>query len=191
MKTVFKQGAAIALSMFLAGTALAAPLKLEPANPQPSSVKKGLKVWYAFPDDVKSLADARRALTEGAKPGRALEGMDYWDTEEGMETLTSGQPFKVAARIEGYVRFDAPGLYTIDFLTNDGLEAFIGGQPVGYVDARRGCDPIKATEVEVPSAGWYPIKATYFQRLGSSCLHMRAGPSGSEPDWMPNSAFGY
>lgn len=191
MKQIFSLGVAVAISLVAGGAAMAGPPTLEPASPQPASVKPGLKVWYAYPDDVRGLADAKRALEQGATPGPALEGMDHWDTEDGMNTMTAGQPYRIAARIEGYVRFDAPGRYTIDFLSNDGLEAFIGGHRVALATARRGCDPIDATEVEVPSAGWYPIKATYFQRLGTACLHMRAAPSGEKPDWMPNAAFGY
>jgi len=89
------------------------------------------------------------------------------------------------------VRFDKPGTYNIDFLTNDGLDARISGQRVGYFDGRQPCDTTFATEVEVPKAGWYPLKILYFQRLGTSCLHMRRAPEGSEPTWMPNSAFGH
>ncbi len=191
MKQIFSLGLAAAFALVASGAAMAGPLKLAPADPQPSSVKPGLKVWYAYPDDVKGLGDAKRALADGAKAGPPLEGLDYWDTEDGMDTMTSGQAYKIAARIEGYVRFDAPGRYTIDFLSNDGLEAFVGGQRVALATARRGCEPIDATEVEVPKAGWYPIQATYFQRLGTACLHMRAAPAGTKPDWMPNSAFGY
>ena len=181
-------GACLALS--LGSAALAGPLKLEPANPQPGSVKKGLAVAYAFPEDVKTLSQADQALKK-AKPGKPLAGLDYWDTEEGQETLTSGQAQKVAARISGYVRFDAPGVYTIDFLSNDGLRAFIGGQKVAVIDERTPCEPGPAVEVEVPQAGWYPLQAVYFQRFGTACLHMRAAPAGSAPDWMPDSAFGH
>lgn len=181
---------ASAALLLCAGAAIAGPLKLEPANPQPGGVKPGLAVTYAFPEEVKSLSQAEQALKKG-KPGKPLSGLDYWDTEEGQPTLTSGQALRVAARITGYVRFDAPGTYTVDFLSNDGLRAVIGGKQVALVDARRACEPVDAVEVEVPVAGWYPVDILYFQRLGTACLHMRAAPSGSAPDWMPDRAFGY
>jgi hypothetical protein len=165
-------------------------MKLEPANPQPGSVKPGLSVSYAFPPDVKTLAQAESAL-KGAKPGTPLAGLDYWDTEEGQPTLTSGQALRVAARIKGYVRFDTPGVYVFDFLSNDGLRAVIGGQTVAVIDERRPCESGDAVEVEVPVAGWYPVDLVYFQRLGTACLHMRAGPKGGKLDYMPDSAFGY
>ncbi len=183
--------ASLCAALLSAGAALAGPLKLEPADPQPSGLKAGLAVKYALPDkQIKTLAQADSAL-KSAKSGTPLAGLDYWDTEEGEQTLTSGKEWWVAAAISGYVKFDAPGVYTIDFLTNDGLRAFIGGQNVANYDERTGCDPIAAVEVEVPVAGWYPLSAVYFQNQGSACLHMRAAPKGSAPDWMPNSAFGH
>lgn len=181
--------AGICAALMLAAPALAAPLKLEPANPQPSGLKPGLAVKYAYPEDVKTLSQAEQAL-KSAKPGRPLKGLDYWDTEEGMETLTSGQAMRVVAGISGYVRFDAPGVYTVDFLSNDGLRAFIGGKKVAVIDERTPCEAGDAVQVEVPQAGWYPFEALYFQRLGTACLHMRAG-QGGKVDWMPDSAFGH
>lgn len=188
MKTTFATLLAYALC---AGVALAAPLKLKPADPQPNAPKKGLSVSYAYPDeDIKTLADASAALKASARPGKALSGLDYRDTNEGDKTLTSERAMNVAARITGFVRFDAPGVYEIEFLTNDGLRARIGGQVVGLFDGRQSCDTTPIVEVEVPVAGWYPLDATYFQRLGTACLHMRWAAAGSKLKWTPDAAFG-
>lgn len=171
----------------------AAPLKLKPANPQPSGVKSGLNVVYGYADEgahIKSLADARAVLKKSAERGAPLKGLDYRDTNEGEKTLTSKRALNVAARITGYVRFDEPGVYDIEFLTNDGLSAKIGGQRVGFFDGRQPCDSTTIVQVEAPSAGWYPLDAVYFQRLGTACLHMKMGPAGGKRRWMPNSAFG-
>lgn len=184
LKTAALAGAAI----LVATAAFAAPLKLKPASPQPSGLKSGLSVKYAYPLDVKSLNQATRYLKKG-KAGTPLKGLDYRDTAAGEKTLTSTQVHHVAAAISGYVKFDSPGTYTIDFLTNDGLDAKIGGQAVGYFDGRQSCQETRAVQVEVPQAGWYPVDITYFQRVGTSCLLMRAGKG--SPNWMPNSAFGY
>lgn len=175
-------------SVFLATAAWAAPLKLTPANPQPGSVKPGLAVKYAYPGDVKSLAQAKKALRKG-KAGTPLKGLDYMDTNDGEKTLTSKRAHHVAAGISGYVRFDAPGTYTIDFLSNDGIEVTIGGKQIISFDGRHPCEESKPAQVQIPSAGWYDLQATYFQRVGTACLHMRAGQGA--PDWMPNSAFGH
>ena len=187
----FKKFIATCALILAAGAAWAAPLKLEPANPQPSSLRPGLAVKYGLPDNqIKTLAHADKAL-QSARPGQALTGLDYWDTEEGEPTLTSGKAWWVAADISGYVRFDAPGVYTIDFVVNDGIRATIGGQRVASYQQRTPCDPISAVEVEVPQAGWYPLKIVYFQNQGTACLHMRSAPKGAALDWMPDSAFGH
>jgi len=185
---MFKTAAMAAAAIVAAGATFAAPLKLTPASPQPSGLKAGLSVEYAYPLDVKNLSQATRYLKKG-KAGTPLKGLDYRDTAPGENALTSTQVEHVAAAISGYVKFDSPGTYTIEFLSNDGIDAHIGGQPVGYFDGRQTCQETPAVDVEVPQAGWYPIEITYFQRVGTSCLLMRAGQGA--PDWMPDSAFGY
>jgi hypothetical protein len=175
-------------TLLIATAAVAAPLKLKPASPQPTGLKEGLAVKYAYPGDVKSLAQATKYLKQ-AEAGKPLTGLDYRDTREGEKTLTSKRPFHVGAGISGYVKFDEAGTYTIDFLSNDGLQVAIGGKEIVFFDGRHPCEESAPAEVSVPSAGWYELEATYFQRTGSACLHMRAGQGA--PDWMPNSAFGY
>lgn len=188
MKTTF---AAFAAALLMAGAAAAAPLKLTPANPQPKGLKPGLTVSYAYPKDVKTLRGAQKALEQGAERGPNLAGLDYRDTSRGEPVLTAKRDEFVAADIRGFVRFDAPGVYTIDFLTNDGIRATVGGKVVGKFDGRQTCQETFAEEVEVPQAGWYPIHVLYFQRLNTACLHMRAGPKGKRVTWMPNAAFGH
>lgn len=170
----------------------AEPLKLTPADPQPGGVKQGLSVRYGYSNgrDIRSLSDAASALRK-SEAGPALRGLDYADTDPGEPTLTSKRDENVAAAITGYIRFDAPGTYEVDFYTNDGLDARIGGQQVGFFDGRQACDSTYVTEVEVPQAGWYTFEATYFNRLNTSCLMMRRAKKGKPLKWVPNKVFGY
>ena len=192
MKTVIR--ATVAALALAAATATAAePLKLTPANPQPGGVKPGLSVRYGYAvsgQDIRSLSDAASVLRK-SEPGPALRGLDYPDSTLGDPTLTSKRDENVAAAIAGYIRFDAPGVYEMDFYTNDGLDARIGGQQVGFFDGRQPCDSTYVTEVEVPQAGWYAFEATYFNRLNTSCLMMRWAKQGKPLKWVPNKAFGY
>ena len=188
---LFRTGAIAIAALCCAAAVAAAPLKLKPANPQPSGVRAGLSVAYAYPEDVKSLSAADAALRKGAVSGPALKGLDYRDTNEGDRTLTSKRALNVVAKIRGYVKFDAPGIYNIDFLSNEGLRAKIGGQLVSRFDGRQPCEPTFGSEVEVPVAGWYPLDIVYFQRQGTACLHMRSAPAGKRVTWMPNKAFGH
>lgn len=192
MKSVLRTAVA-ALALTAATAAGAAPLKLSPASPQPGGVQPGLSVVYGYaPDgqDIRTLADAGAVLRKGAKAGPALRGLDYRDNNIGDNTLTSSKSENVAASIKGYIRFDAPGVYEVDFFTNDGLDARIGGQRVGFFDGRQACDSTYVTEVEVPRAGWYDFEATYFNRLNTSCLMMRWGQKGKPLKWVPNAVFG-
>ncbi|MCX8227552.1 MAG: hypothetical protein OTI35_15875 [Sulfitobacter sp.] len=180
-----------ALVALCAGAVVASPLKLKLADPQPESVSAGLAVDYAFPNDVNSLRDAYVALGMGAKPGKPLVDLNYLSSQSEPSALTSGQETKVAARIKVYVRFDAPGIYTLETYSNDGVEISIGGHEVAKVDQKRGCDPIGAVEVSVPAAGWYDLEALYWQRKGGSCLIMEWAEEGGELKTVPAAAFGH
>lgn len=177
------------LAATLATGALAEPLTLTPADPQPENVKEGLAVSYVSGAGGRTLEEARAKLRR-AKPGTPLVGLSYLDTNEGDKTLTSDEATKVAASITGYIKFDAAGTFTVDFLSNDGFEANIGGQQVTLNDGVHACESAGAQEVIVPQAGWYALEATYFQRKGSACLMMDWNVGG-EMEPVPDAAFGY
>ena len=191
MKRVRTVVAAVALSM-VAGAALSAPLKLQPANPQPSP-KAGLNVKYVGTGNqhkkIRDLSQAKSMLSK-AQPGQPLRGLDYRDTSQGDDVMTFDSAYNVAAEITGYMRFDSPGIYELETWSNDGIEAFVGGQNIGYVTGIQGCEANQRTEVEVPKAGWYPLKIIYFQKLGTSCLMMKSGKQGERFTWTPNAVFG-
>ena len=179
------------VAMFSGTTALAAPVTLTPADPQPDAadLTPGLAVSYAYPKDVRTLEDASDALRKG-REGPPLKGLSYEDNAEGDLTLTSRSAQKVAAAISGYIRFDAPGTYEIDFFSNDGIMASIGGQPVALYDEVHACEPAGVQEVVVPEAGWYALEATYFQRKGTACLMMDWNVDGRMAP-VPDSAFAH
>ena len=139
----------LAAALFWAAAGSAQVLELKPANPQPKGLKQGLAVSYAFPAEVKSLRDAARAAKK-AKPGKPLAGLDYEDTRDGERTLTTKSAHLVVAKISGFVKFDAAGTYTIEFLSNDGLQASIGGQQVVFFDGRHPCEPSDPVQAKVP-----------------------------------------
>ncbi|MCA0872942.1 hypothetical protein LCL97_19090 [Seohaeicola saemankumensis] len=187
-------GLLAAASLLLASAAIAAPLKLKPASPQPSP-KRGLAVSYAWggvpPARIQGLSAARGLLGGGGKAGRPLRGLDYADTNEGDPVLTHPEHFNVAANIRGYIKFDAPGIYELETWSNDGISATVSGQTIGHFDGRQGCEANQRVEVEVPQAGWYDLRILYFQKYGSACLMMKWGKKGKKMSWVPNSAFGY
>ncbi|WP_424987638.1 hypothetical protein [Microbulbifer sp. S227A] len=186
----FLIGTTLVLGLFCTA-AVAAPLKLTPAKPQPSSVKSGLNVTYGYSETkFKTLSRARQIHDANPQRGQPLRGLDYREKEFGELNLTATQPWYFAARIKGYYRFDAPGVYDIEMFTNDGLDAYIGGQKVGYFSGIQGCEGTVVTQVEAPVAGWYDLSILYYQNAGTSCLMMKAGPAGQKRSWVANTAFG-
>ncbi|NNE52317.1 MAG: hypothetical protein HKN30_07935 [Sulfitobacter sp.] len=183
--------AAPLLGLLLALPVSAQTLQLKPANPQPSagSLARGLAVIYAYPSKLRTIADAKKGLSKG-KRGPALAGLSYLDGAEGEIALTSKAAMKVAASIKGYMKFDAPGTYQLEVISNDGVLLRVGGKQVAFNDGIHACESAGVTSVQVPSAGWYELEATYFQRKGTSCLLMDWNKGGGmEP--VPDSAFAY
>lgn len=182
-----------ALAALIALTAAAAdarPAKLKPAKVT-GGLTPGLSVEYAYPGDVKTLRDAYVALGIGAEPGKPLTGLSYSSSSSSPNALTSRKPMRVAARIKGYMKFDAPGVYTLDVLSNDGLQMTLGGREIIKHDERTGCESVGKVEVSVPNAGWYELEALWFQRQGTSCLEMNWAAEGGSMTAVPGSAFGY
>ena len=180
-------------AVLVAGAAHAQAINLTPADPQPdeAALSPGLAVQYAYPADVKSLTDAKGWLDYGTETGPPLIGFDYPDTLEGEKALTSRQSIQVVAAIEGYIKFDAPGVTQLDFISNDGLLVKISGQEVSRYDGRHPCESGGTVDVNVPAAGWYELEALYFQRAGTACLLMMWGDPGADLGWTPNEAFAH
>ncbi len=190
--TFIRTGALAATLALIAGAAISAPLKLQPANPQPSP-QAGLNVkYFGTGNQHKKIRDLNQAksLLSQAQPGKPLRGLDYRDTSKGEDVMTFDGAYNVAAEVTGYMRFDSPGTYELETWSNDGIEAWVGGQQIGHVNGVQGCEANQRTEVEVPQAGWYPLKIFYYQKLGTSCLMMKSGKQGEQFTWTPNNVFG-
>lgn len=175
-----------------AGGALA-QTAVKPAKPQPTpeELKEGLSVTYAYPGDVRMLADAAAALTHRPEPGPPLVGLDYPDYGEGTKVMTSKRSKRVAARIKGYIRFDEAGLWRLQFHNNDGMDVKIGGRRVYIDDSRTPCDTVGWEEVMVPQPGYYEVDILYFQRMASSCAMLRWTKPNGVTEWAPPSVWAY
>lgn len=171
----------------------AAQIPLRPAAPQPdeASLKPGLAVRYAFPADLRWLGSAITALRDSGRPGQPLVGLDYPDKGLGQPTLTSSKAEFVAAEIKGFVRFDQAGVWQLEVHSNDGVALEIGGAAVDRFDGRRTCETNGWISVNVPSPGWYPVDAIFFQRYNSSCLMMRWQKPDGTREWTPQSAWAF
>lgn len=182
--------AALSAALVLPAGAWSQSVTLKPADPQPSagSLSAGLAVNYAIiPSNVRSLDLAKKTLKKSATPGAPIAGLTYEDTNK--KVMTSDRSEKIAADISGYIKFPRAGSYTLDFLNNDGLQLFIGGQEVAMYDGIHACGYSGEIEVNVPTAGYYPLQATYFQRKGTSCLMMEWGADSDSLEMVTNDVF--
>ena len=188
----FVSAAALSFALIMPGLAAAQAITLSPADPQPSkgALAKGLAVTYAvLPGNVRTVELAKASLKKRGEPGAPIAGLTFEDTAQGDKVLTSDRREKVAADISGYIHFAAAGTYTLDFLANDGLQIAIGGQEVGFYDGIHPCGYVGEIEVNIPSAGFYPVQATYFQRKGTACLMMEWGPDSDGLELVTNDVF--
>jgi hypothetical protein len=60
---------------------------------------------------------------------------------------------------------------------------------VGFYDGIHPCGYVGEIEVNVPSAGYYPLEATYFQRKGTACLMMEWGPDSDGLELVTSDVF--
>ncbi len=184
-------GAALAVAALAAGGALADPVKLKRADPQPENLKQGLAVKYGYPAEVRELKIAKD-YRSGARSGPPLVGFDYMDNAPGENALTSERAERVVAVINGYLHFDQAGIWRMRWHSNDGLEVIVGGEEVYRHDGRHPCDTIGwQDDYLIEEPGWYEVEAVWFQRLNTSCLMMEWQPPGGAWEWTPNEATGY
>lgn len=184
-------GTIAAVSMLVASVAVAGVIELTPASPQPKGVKKGLKVSYFTGSRAVRNLHAAKARLKSSKPGKPLSGLNYPDKGRGAPVLTAGIPELVVADISGYIKFDKPGVYDLEFFSNDGLQVWISGKSVAKLDQITPCSSAGRPKVKVPKAGWYDFKALYFQKEGTACLESEWIKPGGSVQLIPDSAFGY
>lgn len=186
--------AALAVLLLLWAPMALGQARLVPADPQPdaAALRPGLGVEYVYPADVKRLSDANGWNEHYRKPGPALVGFDYPDTSPGERTLTSDVAERVIAFIDGYIRFDRPGVWRLEFWSNDGLQVRIGGVEVYKHDLRHPCETLGWQEFTVPEAGWYEVEAVYFQRLNTACMMMKwQAPGEGGLSWTPQDVYAH
>ncbi|QIE57094.1 hypothetical protein G5B40_17600 [Pikeienuella piscinae] len=193
MRAIRLAAPAIAAVMLFAANVEAETLQLSPANPQPNAeeLAQGLAVTYAYPPEVKSIRDAEHWLGGARKVGPPLSGLHYIDTRKGDKVMTSEKATRVAAEITGYVRFERAGAHKIEFFSNDGVSAELGGQEVAWYDGRHPCNSAGYQDVSVPEPGWYELKIIYFQRLETACLLMKWDGGEGGMAWAQDDVFAY
>ena len=106
--------------------------------------------------------------------------------------LTSDSSDLVIAKIKGYLRFDAAGIYALRVNSNDGVRLDIGGKRI-FNDPNAHPDRMsESLPVEITEPGWYAVDLLYFEKKGTATLELYWRPPGAASfDFVPAEAFGH
>lgn len=135
-----------------------------------------------LPDD-----DTRRYKTRLGEPIPQL------DNQFGVsEVFGSGLSRTVGIRMRGVLLFPAPGNYTFQALSNDGITMYLGDVVVVDDPVQHSDQLSKESTVQIPAAGWYPLRIDYFQRKGTAALKLYwKTPDSDVMTIVPSSAYGH
>ncbi|MEQ9693369.1 PA14 domain-containing protein [Shimia sp. SDUM112013] len=183
--------AVAALGMMVGTVASAGVIELTPANPQPSGVKQGLKAQFSLGHRPRSLGQAKGYLSENPNAAKPIRKLQWPDKGKGALMFGTKKYEHIIANFTGYIKFDAPGVYDLEFYANDGLQVWISGKTVAKLDGINPCSSAGRPKVNVPKAGWYDFKAFYYQKEGTACYESEWKKPGGSYTLIPDSAFGY
>ena len=95
-------------------------------------------------------------------------------------------------RMQGFINFSEPGTYGLQFLSNDGVELFIG-EELTISDPKQHSDQLSEKAiVSISKAGWYPVRIDYFQRKGTAALKFFwATPGITQMQPLPASVYAH
>lgn len=161
---------------------------LKPVAPQPAADKTtpGLAVVY-YQNYFKKLDEITK-LGKG-KPGAPIMVLDH-QTQDG-NVLTATAAMGVGAKITGFIKFETPGKYGIQMLSNDGARVTIAGTKILEDDGIHGDEMSDLAELTIDQPGWYEIVVDYFQRKGTSALKLFWTPPGGSQGVVPASQFAH
>lgn len=145
---------------------------LRPASPQPGdgALQPGLLPTYYFHIFNFVIEIPEYARDAPGVEGEPIPRLDYLVGSG--PVLTSARRDGVGADINGFIRFDEPGLYRFAARSNDGVRVEIGerlviSDPTVHADRFSPIVPVLVDE-----AGWYPIRVLYFEKRNTSTLQL-------------------
>jgi len=104
----------------------------------------------------------------------------------------SGTNRGIGIRMRGALHFPAPGTYTFQALSNDGIMMYLGDTLVVNDPTQHSDQLSKESSIQIPAAGWYPLRIDYFQRKGTAALKLYWKTPGSDAmSVVPASVYGH
>ena len=137
-------------------------------EPAADALKSGLAITYYYGFfDFMSEMDQFVGSRDGV-PGEPIEQIAV----TGPEVFGSGREMGVGMMIDGFIKFDEAGVYTIAMHSNDGVIMEIGNQFI-LADPDKHSDRFsEMIPIEVPEPGLYPLHIQYFQKKGTWTLEL-------------------
>ena len=178
----------------LAASSYTIPLPPALSAEQQAALAPGLAVQYVQ-GNYRFVYETRRVLdstNQHIYDGAPVPALAYEDLGNGNRVLTSDKANLIAAKITGYIKFPEPGTYEISVWSNDGVLVDVNGVEVYEDPDRHVCRSLDFFTLNVPEAGYYPLKVYYFQRYVTYCLElMWTRPSGGGDVQVPPEFFAH
>ena len=106
--------------------------------------------------------------------------------------LTTKAHDLVGAFIDGFIKFDKPGIFLLAVQHNDGVRLSIGGKEIYDYPFVTPDNFSPNLEVRIDQPGWYPISLIYFEKRNTSTLELYWQPPGTDEFvFVPAEAFAH
>ncbi len=179
-----KQAIRLALGVLILGLLGSGPAAaqaldgLKPTAVAQDELAPGLAVTY-WRGNRFDLMVEMHDLVKRAK-GRPGDPVLQLDT--GRHVLSTKGSQLVAAVMKGYINFADPGVYQVEFVSNDGFMIEIDGKLI-HSDPNRHSDSTSGPiALEISEGGWYDVDIAYFQKKGTHRHEMYWLPPGQDGD---------
>ncbi len=164
------------------------PLSQEKAD----SLQPGLLPRYFEKFFARNVAELPDDDTSRFK-SRLGEPIPQLDNQFGIgKVFGSGTNRGIGIRMRGAIFFPTPGTFTFQALSNDGIMMYLGDTLVLSDPTQHSDQLSKESPVQIPAAGWYPLRIDYFQRKGTAALKLYwKTPESNTMSVVPASAYGH
>lgn len=162
---------------------------LAAGGPQPTAegLSPGLRVEYAhaYFNHIDEMGGWERTV-----PGTPV--LQLATKADPGPVLTSKESEGVGAMMSGYLHLAQAGTYRFKVNSNDGVRIRLGDKLLYEDPFRHAARMSDDLVLEVPQAGWYPLKVTFYQAKGDWTLELFwQPPDGKELAHVPAAAFAH
>ncbi len=108
------------------------------------------------------------------------------------EVFDSGTNRGIGIRMRGAFYFPESGNYNFQALSNDGIKMFFGEHLVVNDPVQHSDQLSDEGSINIPQAGWYPVRIDYFQRKGTAALKLFWKQPGMDSmEIVPATSYGH